>query len=290
MKNLFKICLLAGTCFCASCSDSDNEDYVMPIAWVDAETPYNALPDNDNTEVSSLRWKLEFSDEFNDERIDFNKWTLRHATEWNYARPQLGVAGQASNAGNVAEEDGDLVLKVTKVGTDKARYGDVYSYKKFNMKYGYIEARMKVADMRKAVMSAFWVQTTSVNNVDGTGNDVAEIDIFESAYIGEKTLSTIHFDGYGSSHKQNKIEYIAPGLPDDYHVWGLLWDESSLKMYYDGELKAEFDGIWVPQVAEYIELSTGITFSDEGDFRSQPADSHLSEAYVDYVRVWTLDK
>ena len=61
-------------------------------------------------------------------------------------------------------------------------------------------------------------------------------------------------------------------------------------MYYDGELKAEFDGIWVPQVAEYIELSTGITFSDEGDFRSQPADSHLSEAYVDYVRVWTLDK
>ena len=63
-----------------------------------------------------------------------------------------------------------------------------------------------------------------------------------------------------------------------------------VKIYYDGEFMAEFDEKWVPRVEEFLYLSTVATFSGQGDFKGKPADSWLSEARFDYVRVWTNDK
>ena len=40
MKNLFKICLVAGVGFLASCGD-EKGDYVKPVSKIDAETPSN---------------------------------------------------------------------------------------------------------------------------------------------------------------------------------------------------------------------------------------------------------
>ena len=54
MKNLFKICLVAGVGFLASCGD-EKGDYVKPVSKIDAETPSNALPENSNAEVSDIR-------------------------------------------------------------------------------------------------------------------------------------------------------------------------------------------------------------------------------------------
>lgn len=108
------------------------------------------------------------------------------------------------------------------------------------MNYGYAEVRVKVADTNRAVHTAFWFQSPDVNLVDGTGNDGAEIDVFESAFVEDKTASTIHIDGYGNDHQENSKRYPAAGLHGSFHVWGMLWDENLIKIYYDGELKAEF--------------------------------------------------
>ena len=113
------------------------------------------------------------------------------------------------------------------------------------MKYGYAEARIKVDDIKKTPLTAFWLQSSNMQNVDGTGNDGAEIDIFESAYLAEEALSTIHIDGYKDYHQEKNFRYETPGIHEGYHVWGMLWDENSVKIYYDGELKAEFDGKWI---------------------------------------------
>lgn len=126
-----------------------------------------------------------------------------------------------------------------------------------------------------------------MGNVDGTGNDGAEIDIFESAYLADEVISTIHIDGYGADHQEKNFRYATPGVHEGYHVWGMLWDENSVKIYYDGEFKAEFDGKWIPKVKEYLYLSTVATFSGEGNFKDLPVDSQLTAAYFDYVRVWT---
>ena len=97
----------------------------------------------------------------------------------------------------------------------------------------------------------------------------------------------VHIDGYKDYHQEKNFRYETPGIHEGYHVWGMLWDENSVKIYYDGELKAEFDGKWIPKVEEYLYLSTVATFSGEGNFKDLPADSQLTAAYFDYVRVWT---
>jgi beta-glucanase (GH16 family) len=133
-----------------------------------------------------------------------------------------------------------------------------------------------------------------VNLVDGTGNDGAEIDVFESAFVEDKTASTIHIDGYGNDHQENSKRYPAAGLHGSFHVWGMLWDENQIKIYYDGELKAEFskeggEEKWISRTKEYVQLSTGASWANEGDFKSASVDSHLTNAYVDYIRIWTFD-
>ena len=58
-----------------------------------------------------------------------------------------------------------------------------------------------------------------------------------------------------------------------------------MKIYYDGVLKTQYTtSKWIPRVPEYIWLSDGASFGD-GDFQSQPV-GYLTEARVDYVRVW----
>lgn len=265
-----------------SCSSEQVDSNNSQSKFVDSATPQGAMPVN--TQIGT-DWTLSFSDEFNDERVNFNKWVIKDESRGK--RNNLGIAEWFFKPQNVVEEDGNLVLKVSKVGNDQMYCSSVYSNGKYYMKYGYAEARIKVADIKKTPLTAFWLQSSNMQNVDGTGNDGAEIDIFESAYLAEEALSTIHIDGYNDYHQEKNFRYETPGIHEGYHVWGMLWDENSVKIYYDGDLKAEFDGKWIPKVEEYLYLSTVATFSGEGNFKDLPADSQLTAAYFDYVRVWT---
>lgn len=268
--------------FNQSCSNEQIEQEPPQSAFVDSATPQDALPANSHI---GTNWELTFSDEFNDNYINFNKWVVKNESRGK--RENLGIAEWFFKPENVAEENGNLVLKVSKVGTDKMYCSSIFSNGRYYMHYGYAEARIKVADIKKTPLTAFWLQSDAMGHVDGTGNDGAEIDIFESAYLTNEVISTIHIDGYGDAHQEKNFRYATPGIHEGYHTWGMLWDENSVKVYYDGELKAEFDGIWVPKVKEYLYLSTVATFSGQGNFKDLPADSQLTAAYFDYVRVWT---
>lgn len=71
------------------------------------------LPENSNAEVSGIRWKLEFSDEFNDSRVDFNKWTINNDTKTRTPRPALGIKEwfhKPENVREVQNEDGGMLV------------------------------------------------------------------------------------------------------------------------------------------------------------------------------------
>lgn len=162
---------------------------------------------------------------------------------------------------------------------------------KYLTTYGYFEARIKIAEATKGTHTAFWLQGPNMGNVDGTGNDGAEIDIFESAWTADYTKSVIHIDGYTNGIAQaNTKQFTTPGLHNGtFHTWGMWWTSDFIKIYYDGVLKATYDVVkWIPRVDEYLWLSDGASFGfPNGDpcFTSQPL-GFLTEAYVDYIRVW----
>ncbi len=249
---------------------------------VDEDTPSNAQPFIDG--VSESR-DLVWSDEFSGDALNTSKWTKNHSSKTRNPRPDKGIMDW-----RWLEEDafldgqGKLVLRARKVGDDAMRCGAVYTFQKYEPTYGYFETRLKIAETAKANHTAFWLQGEFMGNVDGTGRDGAEIDVFESAWVGEYTKSVVHIDGYGASHKANTKKYNTPGIHDGYHVYGLNWTPEKLEIYYDGVKKVTYQGDWVPQVPEFVWLSVGASFGD-GDFINQPI-GILSEATVDYVRVW----
>lgn len=254
---------------------------------VDNETPSSTLPDGVDLYGN---WKMTFSDEFNDTEIDGSKWWVLNSAKSRNPRPGLGITQWFWRPQNTWETDGNLVLRVQKFNENTMTCGSVNSNNRFEKAFGYYETRIKIAQADKGTHTAFWFQGDNMFNVDGTGRDGAEIDVFESAWTGDYTKSVIHIDGYGAEHQSNTKRYETPGLHEGFHTFGLLWTPDALKIYYDGELKITYDDPkWIPQVPQYIWLSDGASFGFSGDNFTREPIGTLTHAYVDYVRVWELD-
>ena len=254
--------------------------------FIDPQTNVDIKPVNNNIGTA---WTLNFSDEFNGSAVNTTKWNIDNSTTSRAPRPGIGISSWYWKPANVAVADGNLILKVTKETASKMHCGSINSNGKYLTTYGYFEARIKTADATKCTHTAFWLQGPNMGNVDGTGNDGAEIDIFESAWTGDYTKSVIHIDGYGASHKASTKQYSTPGIHNGFNTFGMWWTKDFIKIYYNGELKVTYnDTKFIPWVDEYLWLSDGASFGfTDGDpcFTSQPL-GFLTEAYVDYIRVW----
>lgn len=151
--------------------------------------------------------------------------------------------------------------------------------------YGYYEIKAKAADA--SVTSSFWLKDS-----DG---DKAEIDLFE--IVGDSKLkpyyssvfpTNLHYypDGPGGRDVAYPFNYTTEeNLTEDFHVYGLEWNEKWIKFYYDGHLvRAQENLHW--QQPEYVIMDME-TFEWHGypDAESLPADYE-----IEYVRVWSTDK
>lgn len=254
--------------------------------FIDPATTAGIAPANINIGTG---WELNFSDEFNGTSVNTTKWNIDNSTTSRAPRPGIGISSWFWKPANVAVANGNLILKVSKETASKMHCGSINSKDKYMTTYGYFEARIKVADATKGTHTAFWLQGPNMGNIDGTGNDGAEIDIFESAWTGDFTKAVIHIDGYGASHKASTKQYSTPGIHNGFNTFGMWWTKDFIKIYYNGELKVTYnDTKFIPWVDEYLWLSDGASFGfPDGDpcFTSQPL-GFLTEAYVDYIRVW----
>ena len=259
------------------------EDGVSQASLVDPETPANAQP----LGVSG-DWVLDFSDEFNGEAGDpLNplKWMKSVSTSSRTPRPFQEIDDWWWREDHVSLNGvGQLELKASKLDGNTMYCGSVETRNLYEPQYGFFEAQIEIANTQKGNHTAFWLQGHNMGNVDGTGNDGAEIDIFESAWVTNTTKAVVHIDGYGNNRQANTKPYNTPNLHTGYHIFGLLWTETSMEIYYDGELKVSFNDIWVPQVPEWLWISVGASFGD-GEFQLQPV-GFLSEAKVDWIRAY----
>jgi len=152
----------------------------------------------------------------------------------------------------------------------------------FAFKYGYVEARMKMA-AGKGLWSAFWMLPMA--NPNGTLHDAdGEIDIIE-------TIGSERHIGNGHVHRNGKEfghDYDAGvDLTQGFHNYGLDWQADHLTWFIDGRaLFTVTDPAAIPQVAEYLilNLSVGTT----GTWPGAPDSSTTFPAsmQVQWVRVW----
>ena len=265
--------------------------------FVDSETPKKAIPlslqDSTLNNGKNKQWKLVFSDEFNDTKVDTNKWTVEKTQ-----KKRVDIMLYADE-NQVEEKEGKVFIYYRKSVLNDTTYmaGRFNSKGKYAPTYGFMESRMHLVKPNGYQM-AFWMMPEgdgmrSVNKPEGSANDGAEIDIVE----GNKLVAYsngLHWDGYAKpAHKSNGALVKIPTIHDsEYHIFGFEWTPTYLKFYYDGKMVREMtDPKLIPHVAHFLYFS-GSCFgkSDwvDGDVRVNEyiQNGGVDKAYVDYVRVY----
>ena len=218
-------------------------------------------------------YELYWSDEFEGKVLDFEKWDYRG----------LGPRRDAFNVKDAVSLDGEghLVLTTIRV-EDKYHTAMIGTQGKFETAFGYFECRVKL-QTQIGHWSAFWLQSPTLGeSIGDPGKAGAEIDIFE--YLrnrGDKIQHTLHWDGYGKSHKSAQKIAEIPGLSHGWHTVGFLWMPTHYVFYMDGR-ETWRTNKGVSHRPQYIILSLEVG-KWAGDISKAELPDHF---YVDYVRVY----
>ncbi len=123
--------------------------------------------------------RLVWSDEFNGPTLDLNKWSFQTGDGCD-----MNLCGWGNNeleyytnsTDNISVNNGLLSINARRQTINNRNYtsGKILTKNKFDFKYGYIEARMKLPT-GKGMWPAFWMLPT--DNVYGAWPTSGELDI-----------------------------------------------------------------------------------------------------------------
>jgi len=245
-------------------------------------------------------WTLVWADEFEGPGLDLTKWKAELGTgAWGWgnnelecytARPE-NLAVEAAPAGATGS-----VLRIRALR--EAYGGAAYSSARiktqglFSFRYGRAEARIRLP-RGQGLWPAFWMLGDSIATRGWPA--CGEVDILEMrGGLDDASVSaTLHWQDAGGSH-----QYAPPGkatlasgvFADDWHVFGVLWDESSILWYLDGAvyyrasiLEAEREEFRSGPFFLILNLAVGGNFV----LGHEPgADFAGADLLVDWVRVY----
>ena len=278
--------------FCATGSWNDRQLTVSNNNQVLDKVCFNSCTECDSGPEEYI---LVWSDEFNGNEIDLNKWTFEVGNgNWGWGNGEHQY--YTSRSENAFIEDGNLVIQ--------ALYENYngYNYTSARMKtvnqgdwvYGKIKARIKVPSAN-GTWPAFWMMPT--NSVYGGWPHSGEIDIME--HYGCDNLenhpeATVHNSTYnwnGGIPPTSYEEFIATAT-SEFHDYELEWTESELKFSINGNWIGSYYNNnsgwqqWPYNQEFYIILNLAIG----SHFMSCETENNLfPQRYeIDYVRVYQL--
>ena len=249
-----------------------------------------------NVRARTLVWSDEFNGS-NGSRPDPAKW-ITVTNDSGYGNNELEY--YTSRPVNVRDSNGVLMLtarreKYTGKDGQTRLYtsGRIESRDRFKLKYGRIEARIKLP-RGQGIWSAFWMLGSNFARVGWP--DCGEIDIMENVgFEPSKVHGSLHGPGYSGGHPLTGI-YTLPGgrrFSDGYHVFALEWAPRAIRFYVDGVLyetqtpkDVPAGHRWVFDHPFYIILNVAV-----GGFWPGNPDATTKfpqTMRVDYVRVYRL--
>jgi beta-glucanase (GH16 family) len=160
----------------------------------------------------------------------------------------------------------------------------------FTHTYGYYECRCRL-QQKNGWWSAFWMQSPTIGcDIDPAVAGV-EIDIMESFRPGNVVKHNVFSGGYGQDMHRNKVGGEIDLAVEEFHRFGLLWDETGYTFYIDGKEDGHIDAD-VSHRPEFILISTepqGYRYEDHQP--TAKAKAAIGDTFlVDYVRVFDCVK
>lgn len=257
----------------------DNDDSRIPVTDAGYATP-TSYPGR------TLVW----ADEFNGSALNTNDWNYNVGDGcpncgWGNNELQFYTAGE-----NVYMSNGKMIIEARKESRGGKNYTSsrLTTMGKKSFKFGRIDLRAKLPK-GQGIWPAFWMLG---DNFPTAGwPTCGEIDIME--FLGHdltKIYSTIHFRA-GTGSRNISKSYVNPTpIPDEYHVYSLIWETDNMRMLIDdkfiGEFKAsDLGGAAYPFNEKFFFL---LNIAVGGNWPGSPNPSTYFPQwmFVDYIRVF----
>ncbi len=252
-----------------------------PIQAVRAVTDYLPLSDQGNRK-GWVRYEP-MSDEFEGKMLDPDKWWPRNP-KWLGRQPAFFWDR------NVSVNEGKLHLMMRREESPEApknkgyhTYTSAAVKSKGTVKYGYFE--VKARPMNSHGSSSFWFY-------ENEPEMWTEIDVFEigggapgfekkynmNVHVFRTPTETEHWSKHGQWESPER-------LADDYHVYGLEWDQDRICWYFDGVPVR-----WVENTHWHQGLTLNFDSETMPEWFGLPRDGGLPSTYsIEYVRAWKRD-
>jgi beta-glucanase (GH16 family) len=228
------------------------------------------------------------------------------SSKWAY---DLGGNGWGNNelesytnrTQNVQIKSGNLVITAVKEDYADPKDGVLRHFTSarvktqglFSQAYGRFEARIKIP-AGQGMWPAFWMLGNDISSVGWPKS--GEIDVMEN--LGTEP-GTVHASLHGPSTAGPTSDLTAPfrlagtrNFADDFHLYAVEWEPSTIRFYVDTNLYATFNrshwpagGAWVFDHPFFLILNVAVG----GNWPGPPDTTTVfpQQMLVDYVRVYT---
>ena len=252
-----------------------NDVFVIPATGYTTPESYDGM---------TMVW----SDEFSGSALNMGDWTFEEGRGHNgWGNNEL----QYYRPNNVTVRDGCLIIEARKESFSGSEYTSsrIITQGKQEFQYGRIDIRAVLPE-GQGIWPALWMLGSNFTTVGWPAS--GEIDIMEM--IGgagrENTVhGTIHYDNNGNYANTGEHYTLDEGVfSDKFHVFSLIWTESSLEWYVDD---VKFNTIDISaDVFDEFRNSFFLIFNVAvgGNWPGSPTDATLfpQRMAVDYVRVF----
>ncbi len=251
--------------------------------------------DGENGYATPLSYEgmtLIWQDEFNG--------VILNETYWNY-EIGTGSNGWGNNEleyyrkENTSVSDGLLIIEAKNENFSGSQYTSsrLTTQNKFDFKYGRVDIRA-ILPKGQGIWPALWMLGSNISNVGWPAS--GEVDIMEMIGGGvgrdDTTYGTIHWDNNGTKActcEQGNDYTLSEGtFADEFHVFSIIWDETSIKWMVDDNLFKTSD-ITPVELSEF-QKSFFLIFNVAvgGDWPGSPDNSTQfpQKMIVDYIRVF----
>lgn len=173
-------------------------------------------------------WELTFNDEFNEKKVDYNKW--HDGYYWGGRVNKDGICYYDSDQFEFTDST-IIIVSDKSPNPNNLPYstGMLDSYKSFKQQYGYFEIRSK-NPKGEGFWPAFWLVSTE--------DWPPEIDIYEFYTYEPGVIHTNqHWKKTKDAKKKNqpKTYNMNVDASDDFHVYAVEWTSRKIKWFYDNK-------------------------------------------------------
>jgi len=175
---------------------------------------------------------LVWSDEFDGPEINSNNWTFEIGTgNWGWGNNEL----QYYQGDNTSIIDGNLVVEARRQTLENSNYTSsrLITRGKQSFQYGRVDIRAVMPE-GQGIWPALWMLGS--NHLQVGWPTCGEIDIMEMIGGEERdnvVHGTAHWNQDGHVSYGQSMTNVSGKLSEEYHVYSIIWDEQSIRWYFD---------------------------------------------------------